>query len=90
MSDSQTPEQLKQQMQQNRQPLKRQLPFSTKPPFMASGGDYHRFASTEPRRVADHEAEAIVVKSPVSSFALLWFKPVNCGFFVRLVVDHEI
>ncbi|KAA3458627.1 transcription factor E2FB-like [Gossypium australe] len=69
MSDSQTPEQLKQpmqqQQQQNRQPLKRQLPFSTKPPFMASGGDYHRFASTEPRRVADHEAEAIVVKSPL-------------------------
>ncbi|KAG4191712.1 hypothetical protein ERO13_A07G112100v2 [Gossypium hirsutum] len=69
MSDSQTPEQLKQpmqqQQQQNWQPLKRQLPFSTKPPFMASGGDYHRFASTEPRRVADHEAEAIVVKSPL-------------------------
>ncbi|KAK9027492.1 hypothetical protein V6N11_067325 [Hibiscus sabdariffa] len=66
MSDSQAPEQLKQSMQQqNRPPLKRQLPFSTKPPFMAPGGDYHRFASTEPRRGADQEAEAIVVKSPL-------------------------
>ncbi|XVE79178.1 hypothetical protein DITRI_Ditri14bG0037100 [Diplodiscus trichospermus] len=69
MSGSESPEQFKQSMQQqqqqNRQPLKRQLPFSMKPPFMAPGGDYHRFASTEPRRIADQEAEAIVVKSPV-------------------------
>ncbi|XVF05097.1 hypothetical protein REPUB_Repub05bG0142000 [Reevesia pubescens] len=69
MSGSQASEQLKQSMQhqqqqqQNQQPLKRQLPFSMKPPFMAPGGDYHRFASTEPRRIADQEAEAIVVKS---------------------------
>ncbi|XP_022752528.1 transcription factor E2FB-like isoform X1 [Durio zibethinus] len=67
MSGSQAPEQLKQSMQQrqNQQPLKRQLPFSMKPPFMAPGGDYHRFASTEPYRIADQEAEAIVVKSPL-------------------------
>ncbi|XVF69240.1 hypothetical protein PTKIN_Ptkin11bG0065200 [Pterospermum kingtungense] len=73
MSGSQTPEQLKQSMQQqqqqlqqqNQQPLKRQLPFSMKPPFMAPGGDYHRFASPEPRRIADQEAETIVVKSPL-------------------------
>ncbi|KAE8733045.1 Transcription factor E2FB [Hibiscus syriacus] len=70
MSDSQTPEQLKQSMQQqqqqkqNRPPLKRQLPFSTKPSFMYTGCDYHRFASTEPHRVADQEVEAVVVKSP--------------------------
>ena len=78
MSGSQAPEQLKQSMQQqqqqqqqhqqNQQPLKRQLLFSMKPPFMAPGGDYYRFASTEPRRIADQEAEAIVVKSPVGFF----------------------
>ncbi|XWS73853.1 hypothetical protein CRYUN_Cryun02cG0164900 [Craigia yunnanensis] len=69
MSGSQAPEQLKQTMRQqhhqNQQPLKRQLPFSMKPPFMAPGGDYHRFDSTEPCRIADQEAEAIVVKSPL-------------------------
>ncbi|XP_022756017.1 transcription factor E2FB-like [Durio zibethinus] len=71
MSGSQAPEQLKQSMQQqqqdqqNQQPLKRQPPFSMKPPFMAPGGDYHRFASTEPRRIADQDAEAIVFKSPL-------------------------
>ncbi|XWS52805.1 hypothetical protein CRYUN_Cryun11dG0103600 [Craigia yunnanensis] len=68
MSGSQAPEQLKQSMQQqqreqhNQLPLKRQLPFSMKPPFMAPGGDYHRFASTEPRCIADQEAEAIILK----------------------------
>ncbi|OMO89060.1 hypothetical protein CCACVL1_08028 [Corchorus capsularis] len=36
-----------------------------KPPFMAPGGDYHRFTSTGPRHIADQEAEAIVVKSPL-------------------------
>ncbi|XP_039015085.1 transcription factor E2FB-like isoform X1 [Hibiscus syriacus] len=76
MSDSQTTEQLKQSMQQqqqqqqqqqnqNRPPLKRKLPFSTKPAFMAPECDYHRFASTEPHRVADQDVEAIVVKSPL-------------------------
>ncbi|XP_021278199.1 transcription factor E2FB isoform X1 [Herrania umbratica] len=71
MSGSQASEQLKQSMQQqqqqlqNQQQLKRQLPFSMKPPFMAPGGDYHRFPSTEPRRIADQDAEAIVVKSPL-------------------------
>lgn len=34
-----------------------------KPPFLAPGGDYHRFAA-EPHRRPDQEAEAIVVKSP--------------------------
>ncbi|KAG7010335.1 Transcription factor E2FB [Cucurbita argyrosperma subsp. argyrosperma] len=42
--------------------LKRQLPFSSmKPPF-ASPGDYHRFAPDP--RLADQEADAIVVRSP--------------------------
>ena len=80
MSSSQASEQLKpsmqqqqqQQQHQNQQPLKRQLPFSMKPPFMAPGGDYHRFASTEPSRVAGQEAEAIVVKSPVGFFPFLF------------------
>ncbi|XP_010262959.1 PREDICTED: transcription factor E2FA-like [Nelumbo nucifera] len=45
------------------QPLKRHLPFSsTKPPFVPPD-DYHRF-SRESRKVADEEADAIVVKSP--------------------------
>ncbi|XP_010246568.1 PREDICTED: transcription factor E2FA [Nelumbo nucifera] len=45
------------------QPLKRHLPFSsTKPPFVPPD-DYHRF-SGDNRRVANEEAEAIVVKSP--------------------------
>lgn len=34
-----------------------------KPPFLAPGGDYHRFAAEAHRR-PDQEAEAIVVKSP--------------------------
>ncbi|KAH9699523.1 transcription factor E2FB [Citrus sinensis] len=56
MSNSQTP--------QDSSAFKRQLPFSAmKPPFLAPGGDYHRFAA-EPHRRPDQEAEAIVVKSP--------------------------
>ncbi|KAH9659605.1 transcription factor E2FB [Citrus sinensis] len=56
MSNSQTP--------QDSSAFKRQLPFSAmKPPFLAPGGDYHRFAA-EPHRLPDQEAEAIVVKSP--------------------------
>lgn len=56
MSNSQTP--------QDSSAFKRQLPFSAmKPPFLAPGGDYHRFAA-EPHRRLDQEAEAIVVKSP--------------------------
>lgn len=56
MSNSQTP--------QDSSAFKRQLPFSAmKPPFLAPGGDYHRFAA-EPHRQPDQEAEAIVVKSP--------------------------
>ncbi|KAJ1385790.1 Winged helix-like DNA-binding domain superfamily [Sesbania bispinosa] len=48
----------------NRPPLKRHLAFaSTKPPF-APPDDYHSFASVESRRVADHEPEAVVVRSP--------------------------
>ncbi|XP_022729951.1 transcription factor E2FB-like isoform X1 [Durio zibethinus] len=68
MSGSQASEQLKQsiqQQQQNQHSLKRQLHFSMKPSFVAPGGDYHRFASTEPCCIADQEAEAIVVKSPL-------------------------
>ncbi|KAG6632044.1 hypothetical protein I3843_13G115400 [Carya illinoinensis] len=53
------------QIIQQQQPLRRQLPFSSfKPPFGAPA-DYHRFADP-PRGATDHEAEAIVVKSPVS------------------------
>uniref|UniRef100_A0A5B7BK93 Putative transcription factor E2FA isoform X2 n=1 Tax=Davidia involucrata TaxID=16924 RepID=A0A5B7BK93_DAVIN len=50
---------------QIQQPMKRHLPFSSmKPPFIPPE-DYHRFSSGDTRRVtADHEAEAIVVKSP--------------------------
>ena len=94
MSGSQAPEQLKQSMQQqqrqqqNQLPLKRQLPFSKKPPFMAPGGDYHRFASTEPHRIADQEAEAIIIKSPVGFF-LFRCKFFNLRIFV-FVVDHGI
>lgn len=56
MSNSQTPK--------DSSAFKRQLPFSAmKPPFLAPGGDYHRFAA-EPHRLPDQEAEAIVVKSP--------------------------
>lgn len=56
MSNSQTPK--------DSSAFKRQLPFSAmKPPFLAPGGDYHRFAA-EPHRRPDQEAEAIVVKSP--------------------------
>ncbi|CAI0544081.1 unnamed protein product [Linum tenue] len=46
---------------------KPKLAFSTaKPPF-SSPGDYHRF-STHPRRTADQEPEAIIVKSPPLTF----------------------
>ncbi|KAG8644782.1 transcription factor E2FB isoform X2 [Manihot esculenta] len=65
MSNSQPPNSSTRLPQQNvtQNPLKRQLPFSSmKPPFSAPG-DYHRFSS-EPRRVADHDVEAIVVKPP--------------------------
>ncbi|KAE8693000.1 hypothetical protein F3Y22_tig00110819pilonHSYRG00142 [Hibiscus syriacus] len=58
---------------QNQKPLKPQLPFSVKPSFMAPGGDYHRFATTESRRVADQEPDVIVVKSHIVYF-LLYFK----------------
>lgn len=59
MSNSQTP--------QDNSTFKRQLPFSAmKPPFLAPGGDYHRFAAEAHRR-PDQEAEAIVVKTPRKS-----------------------
>lgn len=46
--------------------MKRQLPFSSmKPPF-AAAGDYHRFAPDH-RRSLDLDAEAVVVKTPVSA-----------------------
>ncbi|KAA8516795.1 hypothetical protein F0562_017095 [Nyssa sinensis] len=45
--------------------MKRHLPFSSmKPPFIPPE-DYHRFSSGDTRRAtADHETEAILVKSP--------------------------
>lgn len=48
---------------------------STKPPFVPPD-DYHRFSSAADfRQAADREAEAIVVRSPVSSllFSLVYF-----------------
>ncbi|KAK8262553.1 hypothetical protein V6Z11_D13G265800 [Gossypium hirsutum] len=64
MSGSQAADQLLkqslQQQQQNQQSLNRQLLFS-----MAPGDDCHRFALAEPRSIADQEAEAMVVKSPL-------------------------
>ncbi|TYI48641.1 hypothetical protein E1A91_D13G262200v1 [Gossypium mustelinum] len=61
MSGSQAADQLlKQSQQQNQQSLNRQLLFS-----MAPGDDCHRFALAEPRSIADQEAEAMVVKSPL-------------------------
>ncbi|XP_040993243.1 transcription factor E2FB isoform X1 [Juglans microcarpa x Juglans regia] len=67
MSGSRTPTPLRpsppEQIIQQQQPLRRQLPFSSfKPPF-GIPADYHRFADP-PRGATDHEAEAIVVKSP--------------------------
>ncbi|XP_057981917.1 transcription factor E2FA [Malania oleifera] len=46
------------------QPLKRRLPFSTKPPFVPPN-DYHRFSGDPCVGAADREVEAIVVKSPL-------------------------
>ncbi|GLT48670.1 hypothetical protein SLA2020_222800 [Shorea laevis] len=61
MSGSPAPNQLRQSMQQqNQQPPKRQLPFSTKP----SGGSYHSFDPAQPPRTIDQETEGIVVKTP--------------------------
>ncbi|GMJ10671.1 E2F transcription factor 1 [Hibiscus trionum] len=82
MSGSQ--EQFKQSMQlQNQQPLKPQLPFSVKPPFVAPGGDYHRFATTESRRVADQEPDAIVVKSPLKRKSDVADREVESGDWAR-------
>ncbi|KAK7345260.1 hypothetical protein VNO77_15858 [Canavalia gladiata] len=47
----------------NRPPLKRHLAFVTKPPF-APPDEYHSFSGSDSRRVADREAEAVVVRSP--------------------------
>ncbi|KAG4113506.1 hypothetical protein ERO13_D13G227125v2 [Gossypium hirsutum] len=64
MSGSQAADQLLkqslQQQQQNQQSLNRQLLFS-----MAPGDDCHHFALAEPRSIANQEAEAMVVKSPL-------------------------
>lgn len=52
--------------EQIRQPFNRQLPFvAMKPPFVPPPGDYHRFPSADNQRVAHHEVEAILVKSPL-------------------------
>lgn len=65
MSGSQAADQLlKQSLQQQQQQQNQQLPFS-----MAPGDDCHRFASAEPRSMADQEAEAMVVRSPVRLFS---------------------
>ncbi|GMI81660.1 E2F transcription factor 1 [Hibiscus trionum] len=53
-----------------------------KPPFMASGGNYHRFASTEPRCSVDQEPEAIVVKSPLKRKSDLADREVESGEWV--------
>lgn len=61
---SQTTSTTMQKQVQHPQP---KFPFSAvKPPFVPPG-DYHQFAAQLPRRVADHEADVITVKSPVSS-----------------------
>ena len=66
-------------------PTRRHLAFaSTKPPFVHSD-DYHRFSSSNSnnnlttannarRIIADHEVEAIVVRSPVSFYNVLFSK----------------
>ncbi|KAK7278716.1 hypothetical protein RJT34_23752 [Clitoria ternatea] len=46
-----------------RPPLKRHLAFVTKPPF-APPDEYHSFSGSDSRKVADREAEAVVVRSP--------------------------
>lgn len=70
MSGSQAADQLLkqslQQQQQNQQSLNRQLLFS-----MAPGDDCHHFALAEPRSIANQEAEAMVVKSPVRLFSFI-------------------
>ncbi|KAA3455463.1 transcription factor E2FB-like [Gossypium australe] len=61
MSASQEP------LNQSLQLQNQQLPFSMKPPFMSPGGDYHHFASTGSRCLADQKGDAIVVQSPRKS-----------------------
>ncbi|KNA21203.1 hypothetical protein SOVF_045470 [Spinacia oleracea] len=52
-----------QSQQQQPQPLKRQLPFtSMKPPFVPPPGDYHRFSDN--RALPPLDSETIVVKTP--------------------------
>uniref|UniRef100_A0A803KR80 E2F/DP family winged-helix DNA-binding domain-containing protein n=1 Tax=Chenopodium quinoa TaxID=63459 RepID=A0A803KR80_CHEQI len=52
-----------QSQQQQPQPLKRQLPFtSMKPPFVPPPGDYHRFSDN--RAPLPPDTETIVVKTP--------------------------
>ena len=49
------------------QPLKRHLPFlSSRPPFV-SPDDYHRFSTAENSQITEEAAEAIVMRTPVSS-----------------------
>lgn len=58
-----TPKATTHQSQQQSQPLKRQLPFtSLKPPFVPPPGDYHRFSDNRAPPISD--PEAIVVKTP--------------------------
>lgn len=65
-------------------PLRRHLAFtSTKPPFLPPD-DYHRF-SGDAHRAADQEAEAIVVRSPVSHVNLV---PINLYVYIACFVGQ--
>ncbi|XP_039032718.1 transcription factor E2FB-like [Hibiscus syriacus] len=50
---------------------------------MDPGGDYHRFATTEPHRVADQELDAIVVKSPFKRKSDVADQEVESGDWAR-------
>ncbi|KAI4348907.1 hypothetical protein L6164_009571 [Bauhinia variegata] len=51
---------------QKRPPLKRNLAFALTKPAFVPPDDYHSFSAADSRRAADHEAEVIIVRSPVS------------------------
>ncbi|KAJ8750272.1 hypothetical protein K2173_014187 [Erythroxylum novogranatense] len=66
--------------------FKRQFPFSSmKPPFFPPG-DYHRFAAEPGRPLADHDADAIVVKLPVGVFPFMPLFGLFCLLFVSVLV----
>lgn len=80
---AQPPEQIAQPL------LKRQLPFSSmKPPFSVPA-DYHRFDPDSRRLTSEQEAEAIIVKPPVSFLTflhLVLFFPSQEFFFIFFLV----